>query len=388
MQKKLFSSQNLLSNVSRLLSFVFFLSSFVWLCKAFFLGLYPDFSVYYYGSKFYLLGKNPYLFSSIIPAGYSYPPIVLLLFSLFTVMPFQVAENLWVFLNFIFLILSLFFLAKIFEISFFSKTNLILAGLVFLSFPTKFTLGMGQINILVLLLLTTGLLLLKQNRKILSGVFFGAALIIKLFPILLPVYFLLKIEKKILMGICTSLIAATILTIVFVPAKIYSYFITNVVPNFFTSSWKLDYYSQSLSGFIGRTFGTGGAGDILKIIILITIVSLIFYIALSDKKNNTYSDNLKMGAIINASILVNTFSWQHHFVWMIIPFYATFFYVKKIKGGTFYYSLLGVSYILISINFANPKILPVLFQSHVFFGALILFCLNVHLFLKRKIYLK
>ncbi|MDO8269797.1 MAG: glycosyltransferase family 87 protein [Candidatus Levybacteria bacterium] len=350
-----------------------------------FLGLYPDFSVYYYGSKFFSAGQNPYLSGQALFSGYSYPPIVFLLFIPFTFLPFQISEVSWIFLNVAFLITAIIFLTKIFSISFFSRVNLLLSSFVFLSFPTKFTLGMGQMNIVILLLLVLSLYFIKQKKDFYGGLLLGVSLMLKLFPLLLPFYFIIRLKKEILLGIFSSIIGATFLVVLFVPTNIYLYFMSNVVPYFFSSSWKLEYYSQSLSAFVGRTFGVGDVGVALKIGLTLTIVLITFFIVLKKQEKDFLATSLIFGFLITATMLINTFSWQHHFVWLIIPFYATTFYLIKKRFGKSEFIMLGVSYFLVSINFKNPEIIPVLFRSHVFYGTLILFFVNARLlFLKKQ----
>ncbi len=361
-----------------------FLVSLFLLLKALFLGLYPDFSVYYYGSKYFISGKNAYEMGKNLYSGYSYPPVVLLLFVPFTMLPFASAEFLWTLLNFVFLFVSLFMLAKIFSISWHSKMSLLLMSLVFISFPTKFTFGMGQINIFILLLMVLSLWFLKQKKEMLSGVFLGVSLMIKFFPILLPFYFLVKKQTTIIVGLIFSIIAAVLFMLVFVPLRTNIYFINKVVPGFFSESWKLDYYSQSLSAFVGRTFGIGEVGSMLKILLTIVVITIIFIAVIKNRKKNFESFSLQFGAIITATILTNTFSWQHHFVWLVIPFYATLFYLKKQKFSKKYFILLIASYILVSTNLKNPEIVPVLFRSHVFYGSVILLGMQTKLLLDKK----
>lgn len=363
----------------------FFICTLSWMLKAFFLGLYPDFSVYYYGSKIYLSGQNPYLSGQKLFSGYSYPPTVFLLFAPFILLTFQNAENLWLFLNVLFLFASLIFLTKIFSIKFFSNTNLILAGLTFISFPVKFTLGMGQINNLILLLLVVSLLLLKKKREFYSGFFLGLSLGIKIFPLFLPLYFLIKGKQKILLGLLSCVVMLTIIVLFFVPVKVYLTFVKDVFPYFFSSSWKLEYYSQSLSAFVGRTFGTGELGNIIKFFLTLQIVITTLFVILKTKQKSFCETSLMFGFLITATMLVNTFSWQHHFVWLIIPFYATFFYMMRGKHGKREFILLGISYFLVVVNFKYPATIPAIFLSHVFYGTLILFFIEARLlFLKKQ----
>ena len=367
------------NNVLRLLSSVFCSLSFIWLLKALFLGLYPDFRVYYYVSKLFLQGINYYAHPELLHISYSYPPIDFLLFLPFTVFSFPIAETIWTILNFIFLLASLYYLSKIFSLRLFSTLGMLLSGLTFMAFPTKFTIGMGQLNLLVLFLIVYGLWLAKQKKFISTGVLLGAALSIKFSPVFLPFYFLLRLNKKVLSGMILTFLITLLLVVIFVPYHTYTYYILKIFPDFVVSSWKLEYYNQSLSGVIGRSVGTGAGAGYLKTIITLVAVSVTFWVILKNKQKDFLSTLIVIGTLITLSLLFNTFSWQHHFVWTIIPFYSSVFFMLKKKMGTKYYIALIISYVLISINFSDPNVLPVVFQSHVFYGALLLLLIDLHI---------
>jgi len=91
---------------------------------------------------------------------------------------------------------------------------------------------------------------------------------------------------------------------------------------------------------------------------------------------------MHLGLLVSLNLIVNNFSWQHHFVFMIFPFLVTLFYVQKIKINLKLLFVLSVSYLLISFNLKNPNVVPVLLQSHVFYGAILLWILQVYLILK------
>ena len=130
--------------------------------------------------------------------------------------------------------------------------------------------------------------------------------------------------------------------------------------------------------------GTGYVSIVLKNVLTILFVFISFVVLFNNKKKDLLTTMLSFGIIITISILFNTFSWQHHFVWLIVPFYATVFYLKKIKAKTIYYLLITIAYVLVSVNFPNPNILPVILQSHVFYGGIILLSVDLFMLLKRS----
>lgn len=383
--------------------------SFLWLSRGLLLDQYPDFTTQYFVPKMILSGQNPYNGGGFLFTSHVYPPIVFLLYLPISFLPLGLASHIFTFLSLFALLLSLYLLSKIFDLKFLGSANLLLMTLVFTLFPVKFTLGMGQINFFILLILVLVLYFIKRRNEFTAGIFLGLSIVIKLFPLFLPIYLLLKFKKgnrglilpwtrlrlwyrkkqlkddlEMLDGLFIVLAIAGLLTIFLIPKELYLQFFFDILPSLF-NSWKTDYYNQALSGFIGRSFGTGGVGNILKIGIslILTITTLLVITKNDDDKFD--SNALKYGTLILLSLLINNFSWQHHFVWIIIPFYATFNYLKKIDADKWLYIGLIISYILVAINFKFPLIYPVIFQSHVLYGGFILLAINLFLHYKKQL---
>lgn len=141
------------------------------LLKVLLLNYYPDFSGYYFGPKLALTNKNPYLGGKDFFTPFVYPPFVLLFFLPFTLSSFISAEKIWTILSLACLISTILLLLKMYNQKIFSVTGLFLTFLVFIAFPVKFTLGMGQINIVVLFFLTLSIFFLDRKKDIPAGFF-------------------------------------------------------------------------------------------------------------------------------------------------------------------------------------------------------------------------
>lgn len=355
--------------------------SFLWLSKALLLGYYPDFQTQYFSSLAVFSGNNPYNGGENLFTPQVYPPTASFFYVPFIIFPVEMASIIFTSLSLASLIVVFILLSKTFSIPFFSRTNIILMTLSFIAFPTKFTLGMGQINLFMLLFIVLGLYFYKQKKEYLSGVFFGLSLAIKLFP--LPLVPFLLFKKKMIAGGVISIFVFLLLVFLFIPYSNSSYFVLEVLPTLFTS-WKLDYYNQSIAGFLGRGWGVNQLATTLKLIMTIAVLGITYFAITKNKANDIYSFSLQVGIIVVASLLVNTFSWQHHFVWLIVPFYAIVILIQKYGSDKLLYIILSISYLLISINFRNPNEIFVLFQSHVLFGAMLLWLLNLRLIVTSK----
>lgn len=365
-------------NILKMMLLVFCLISFFWLCRAFFLGSYPDFTTQYFSTKHIFTNTNPYQGGKELFTQQVYPPTTSFFYVPFTFSPIEVSQIVFLSLSIVSLLLTFYFLSKTFSISFFSYTNIVCMTFAFIAFPTKFSLGMGQINIFVLLGLSLGLYFYQQKKEFISGLFFGLALVVKLFP--LPLIPFLLIKKKILIGVLLVCAALVSLTVLFIPISYSKYFVFEVLPTFF-NSWKLDYYNQALSGFLGRELGVTTFSANLKLILTLILLGVSYFAVFRNKGNDTMSFALRFGLLITTTLIINTFSWQHHFVWLVIPFYIVIVFLQKQNQGRLPYVLLFIAYILVSLNFSNPQLMPKFLQSHVLFGAILLWFLNLHFLL-------
>lgn len=364
--------------------FILFLISFLWLLKALFLPAYPDFSGYYYGARHILNHQNPYTQDRNYFTAQSYPPFTLILFIPFSLLSFGVASELWTFLSVLALVYIIYLLSKIYSHSFFSPLNLFLSALLFLSFPLRFTLGMGQINILVLLFLTLSFYFLKKNKLYYSGIFLALSVAIKFFPLLLLLYFIIHKKWKIIISFTVTIITIIMLTVIILPSSNVIYYFQQILPNLL-SSWKGDYYNQALTGLLMRNIGDIYWRELLRIIIPLILISAAFLISIKKRARTGQRENLEIASLLILNVLINNFSWQHHYVFLAFPFFVVTFIILKLANQKFIYIPLVISYILVSINFKNPAILPSLLQSHVFFGGLILWLISIYILYKYKL---
>ena len=151
------------------------------------------------------------------------------------------------------------------------------------------------------------------------------------------------------------------------------HYFTQTLPSLL-SSWKGDYYNQSLSGFLTREVPNVLFRSIARIIMSLVLLAVTIVLYIKNKKKDQASYLLKIGIVLTLSVLLNSFSWQHHFVFLIPAYYFVFFYIlKKVRNKRNYMIMLLISYILVGINFAHPSDIPTLIQSHVFYGAFLLY---------------
>ncbi|MGH7245831.1 MAG: glycosyltransferase 87 family protein, partial [Candidatus Levyibacteriota bacterium] len=225
----------------------------------------------------------------------------------------------------------------------------------------------------VLLLLT--FYLYQKNRQISSGIIFAFAMLLKpIFGFFLLFFFLKNQWKLVFISIGAGLTIFLIFSLLF-PQKQFGteYYVFSFVPHLLNPSGREIYYNQGIIGFVARLmpnlFLRVGV-DALYSVLLLT------FLYLERKKQHNYVFSLFLISLV----LIDTLSWQHHFVFLIFPF--LFIGKRLLKSGTLLEkTLLICSYFLISGNIKNPSIFASfpssLVLSHVFYGAIILFWLVI-----------
>jgi hypothetical protein len=344
-----------------------FIITLLIMLRALLLGGYPDFNMYYDAA----LEKNS------IP---SYPPFTTVLFLFFPSLPLAIASKMWIVLSVFFLFLSLYLCFKIYNVRFFSSTAMIISSLAFIYFPTRFTLGMGQINILILLLVVLTFYFYIRGKDSYSGICLGFSITLKLFPVLLLFYFLLLNKIKIFLYTILTFIGLIGISYLILKPEVNNFYWQHL--SSVLNSMPAGYYNQSLSGLLVRQLDNVFLRDLLRVVISAFFTVVSFWIILKNKKRDFSIKTLKFGLIVTLSVFINGYAWQHHFVWLILPFLITFFYIRYKGLANKYYVFLGICYLLISGNIKNFASFPAIIQSHVFIGAVLLWTMNMYFLLK------
>jgi len=359
-----------MAKAAKIISALFFLVSLSVLLKVLFLNSYQDLTQYYLGVK----AVNPYL------SGVIYPPTALVIFSFLNLFPLFIIERVWTALSIIALFTSVYLIFKMYNKQILSSLGFMVLGLVCWSFPVKFTLGMGQINNFILLLFVAAIYLLRQKKSSLAAFLLSLSFAIKLFPAYLILQFVAMKKWKFLLTFIISLFLLSLFAFIIIGPNNNLYFYQHLLPTFL-SGWKTDYYNQALTGFVGRSlpynFFSQSLVNLLSLFFILVSCLVIF-----KARKNKELVNMSFGLLITLNLIVNNFSWQHHFVFLLFPFLATLFYVQTIKNNFRLLFLLFVSYVWVSFNLVNPYAVPVLLQSHVLYGAILLWILEVYLIWK------
>lgn len=313
------------------------------------------------------------------PIVFNFPPSSLFLFLPFSLLPLFSSQIIWTIFSIICLGLSVHLIFKCLDLKLNLWELLFVIPLLALAFPVKWTFGMGQINHLILLLLVATFYLYKKGNEFLSGIFLGLGIILKLTPLYLLILFLVKRKWKIFSFTLITILFFTLLASLFFGFDLTLEYFFKIIPSLFSGAGKEIYYNQSVSSFIARLVADNQWRLYLSLPISLIILGSSYW--LSIQKHELTS--LNYSHLITASLLANAFSWQHHFVWLIFPFFSVLKEFKK-QRNKYLLTILLLSYALIAYNIKNPaslqgNLFAPFILSHVFFGTLILYGLLIYL---------
>lgn len=337
---------------------------------------FVDFTVYLNAAVTALAHGNVYSIEKtavqVIP--FNYPPTSLLFFLVFTLFPKTITAFVFLLSSIASLLITVWLLTGMF----FTKTKKLTAFLLLSScfiqyFPTKFTLTLGQINLVILLLLTASFYFFRKNKDILSGFLLGIATLIKIFPCFLILFFIKEKKwKTIVSFIITILIGLGLTLLLFTPALVSSYF-GSIGGNIFLHAGEVSYFDQSLNSFLLRLHFASDIRLLLRVIF--TMTSLLIFLKAKDKALSYF------GLIFSILIFLPSFAWFHHYV-ILIPLLIVL-WTKTTHGIEKLFLVL--IYVLTSLHVRTPEAFPsspIWLFSHPFIGACLLWLFAVKKTLK------
>jgi glycosyl transferase family 87 len=200
-----------------------------------------DFANYYFGSKFFLEGKSlidiyeGYRFNQMIfEAGYEnvfvnytpLPPITLLFFIPFTVFEVGLAKIIF---NVLSAALFLFVLVYAFRRYAIDFKYLVLILILFFS-PILNNFSFGQVYLLLFSFMVLGFILYEDGYKKWASVFWGFAILLKIFPALILIYLLQKKEWKQIIYLITFCVIMLLVSVIVVGHSVWLQYIFSVLP--------------------------------------------------------------------------------------------------------------------------------------------------------------
>ncbi len=309
----------------------------------------------------------------------TYPPTAFFLFFTVGLIPTRIAEIVWTLISWSALIGTLFILLNIIESKISWFHYFLVYSFAMSAFPVKFTLGMGQVNLILLLLISLCFLFYRQKRHYAAGIVLAIASAIKLTPIILIIFFLKKRALKVVMSTGITLFVLMLLAVLFFGFNLTDQYFREILPSIPTVGNGM-YYNQALTGFLARLHIANTYAWYIQISVFTLLIAISFILTKPYGKSPVI-ECMEYGLFITAMLIGNGFSWQHHFVMLIIPYTALFTaLLNKNRKPATVFSLVLISYLLVAYNIKIPSLFTgfsILLLSHVLYGSVLLYFLLV-----------
>lgn len=330
-----------------------------------------DFQVYYEASQDFLHGINPYQNLYHLKIPFNYPPSAFLFFLPLVFLPLKVSQIAWLTLSFFCLAAFVWLLFRLYLPKEKLWLKVLIISFLLQNFPTKFTLVMGQVNFLVLFLIVASFFFYLKQRDNLSGFFLGLAVAIKISPILLIIFFLTRKKLKI---VISALFTFGVANFIFVFSSLgaVNYYFRTRMPSLLQTATQGVYYDQSFLSFFFRLGSKGMIGSIFNLAFFVGGVILLFF--KFKKTKDSLSDLRFFSLLLLLITITNSFTWQHHFVFLFPAFLSATFYLLK-KKRPLYGLILAVAAFLVGFHFRDLEYFLLtnsIIASHGLLGALIL----------------
>jgi hypothetical protein len=333
-----------------------------------------DYANYYFGSLFLQKGifntaiYFPYYFNKTITSfGYqnifvSYAPntpFLAIFFWVFSFLEIEFSKLLFNSISSILFVATISRLATYFKIS---KQNILLIPILFF-IPIKNNLLFGQVYFLLFFLLSEGFLAYKKQQYKTLAIFWSLAIFLKVFPILLVFFLLVKKEFKAIIYIAISCIVLFIFSISITGLDTWVFYISSVINranNGEIAGAFVDNY-QSFFMFCKRLFVcnvTYNSNPILDapkffcgLIIFIKILVLTLGIFIT---KNTKNSLISFSFWVLASILISPYGSTYSFLILIFLFFALInksFVFRYKKIGLLFLFLISNSTVITKVEF-------------------------------------
>lgn len=284
---------------------------------------------------------------------YLYPPLLAIVLSPLSTLPYPLAYKVWVVINQIFLAGTLLLLSK--SLPMFQRWSLpilvILAGNMY---PFYLSIDIGQINILILLLITAAFASAFQQRMFLAGVMIGIAAMIKISPLLLIGLFVFQRQWKAIWGFAASLALLTVFTALVAEPQSLAGFIHVSLMN--SIPIQVDWIDNaSPAAFLHRLTGALNIAPLepgLRWLATLIVLSVLGLCSLPQRSTNDPTFGLLFGLWVLGMHLLSPITWEHHLVWTLLVVAVTAGYLVHLNARrTMPLAIvLAISYMLIAFE--------------------------------------
>lgn len=260
----------------------------------------------------------------------AHPPTAVLLGIPFAGLRFADAFALWNVSSLVFLVASVGLIVRELRLPFSLWDVLPAIALLLLCYPFWHQMVHGQLNLLLLLLLTGAWTADRNGHPHWAGTLVAAATAIKLFPGFVFVYFLLRREWSAIRTGLLALVGFTALTAIILGPEAYRSYFLEVLPR--TSQWRSEWPNLSLSGIWFKLFDSSNHlppieiqslayAPVLTLLGAIsTMLAVTANLAMKARQlRSAQGGDLLFALTVIGMLLVSPITWDHYLLLLILP---------------------------------------------------------------------
>ena len=186
----------------------------------------------------------------------------------------------------------------------------------------------GQLNVVLLLLLTGVWAADRSARPVLAGALLGAAMAIKLFPGFLFVYFLARRQWRVPAAGAGSFLALTALTAAVLGPECYRDYVTIALPSL--EKYRVYWPNLSLAGFWHKLFNAEGSHVIplwqnpalaWTATLAADVLATVLTAWCAARSCSPRERDLAFALAITAMLLVSPITWDHYFTLLFLALF-------------------------------------------------------------------
>lgn len=328
-----------------------------------------------------------YLDPDVFAIGFVNIPIVALLFTPFSYLPLPLAQ-------FTFTALGLLATLAIYELleaithpTGWRRIALLIT--IATSGPLYYSLRLGNTTHFLLLVLIAVWLSLHTGAAVRSGALLAGMVIIKPPLLALGLFFLLRRQWNVLVGLCATLGSVAIASLLLFGFDLHrEWYVTSIQP--FSGKPLAAFNVQSVDGFLARlltdadpiswlSIEVDWSYRLIRYIVLSLLVGLVLWVCWkSPRSQSTIETNLEFSIFLCLTLLISPISWNHYYLLLLLPIALLLGQQLGVPQSKSYLLLTGLSIALMAplplaafIKVLHFKIL----YSHCFYGGLLLLAL-------------
>ena len=263
----------------------------------------PDFSSYY--------GAVTSAVLSVYTTPNLLPPMSRIVFWPIGLLPYTISQALWTLVSISCLWVSVRLTLHILK-NYSYRDAAIYSAMAFVSFPTRFTLGMGQVNLIALAMLIAAVYEESRERSLIGGTLWTVAVLLKPELVLLSIVFVLMKRWKFCLASVGSMLLSIAVSLAIWGVDAYTVYGSRMSSELALLAGRAVYYNQSLSGVIAR-FGVYEWSE--PAYVGITIAFIVCFLWLARSKKMVFPT--LMWVAIPVFLIIEPIAWQHHLVYLL-----------------------------------------------------------------------